>query len=105
MVNTDIALRNLSRAAVLGLRSWWLHRRVRMAIARSAVFDQAWYRATYAELGEDDPLNHYLANPEGRRPSPWFDPAWYLQKHPDVAGSGVEPLAHYVLFGAREGRD
>ena len=34
-----------------------------------------------------------------------FDAAWYLKQHPDVAAAGVDPLRHYLLFGAREGRD
>ncbi|WP_293905319.1 hypothetical protein [Phenylobacterium sp.] len=34
-----------------------------------------------------------------------FDPAWYLAANSDVAGSGVAPLVHYLVAGAREGRD
>jgi hypothetical protein len=34
-----------------------------------------------------------------------LDKDWYLAKNIDVAEAGVDPIWHYVLFGAREGRD
>jgi ubiquinone/menaquinone biosynthesis C-methylase UbiE/glycosyltransferase involved in cell wall biosynthesis len=34
-----------------------------------------------------------------------FDRAWYLRNHPDVEASGVDPIMHYVLHGARQGHD
>lgn len=34
-----------------------------------------------------------------------FDPDWYLRTYPDVAAAGVDPLRHYLQFGAAEGRD
>ena len=34
-----------------------------------------------------------------------FDREWYLQQNPDVAKARVNPLRHYVLHGAHEGRD
>ncbi len=36
---------------------------------------------------------------------PLFDDMWYLQRYPDVAASGVDPLEHYLGFGAAEKRD
>jgi GT2 family glycosyltransferase/glycosyltransferase involved in cell wall biosynthesis len=33
-----------------------------------------------------------------------FDPAFYSNRYPDVQVSGMDPLAHYLLYGAREGR-
>ena len=33
-----------------------------------------------------------------------FDAGWYLLAYPDVASTGDEPLLHYVLHGASEGR-
>jgi glycosyltransferase involved in cell wall biosynthesis len=35
----------------------------------------------------------------------FFEPAWYLRRHPDVAATGMEPLLHYVRHGIDEGRD
>ncbi len=34
-----------------------------------------------------------------------FDEQWYLREYADVAGSGMEPIRHYLKFGADEGRD
>lgn len=36
--------------------------------------------------------------------TPLFDAAWYLRRYPDVSSSGLEPLAHYLVFGGGEGR-
>lgn len=33
-----------------------------------------------------------------------FDAEWYLSVNTDVADAGIDPLRHYVEFGAREGR-
>lgn len=34
-----------------------------------------------------------------------FDEAWYLERYPDVAISGVDPVQHYLRHGCDEGRD
>jgi hypothetical protein len=34
-----------------------------------------------------------------------FDHAWYLRRYPDVEEAGVDPLGHYLEFGAFEQRD
>lgn len=34
-----------------------------------------------------------------------FDPGYYRLRYPEVAASGIDPLYHYIRFGAREGRD
>lgn len=34
-----------------------------------------------------------------------FDAAWYLKENPDIAASKIDPLQHYVRFGAAEGRN
>lgn len=33
-----------------------------------------------------------------------FDTEWYGQAHPDVTASGLDPAAHFILFGRSEGR-
>jgi hypothetical protein len=33
-----------------------------------------------------------------------FDPAFYLERYPDVAAVRMHPFAHYLLNGAAEGR-
>lgn len=42
-------------------------------------------------------------DPSGRL-SALFDSTWYLQRNPDVAKSGKDPLDHYLNFGWRKGR-
>ncbi|WP_162917043.1 glycosyltransferase [Dongia deserti] len=39
------------------------------------------------------------------RGSGLFDTPWYLEAYPDVAARKVDPLRHYIRYGAREGRD
>jgi len=34
-----------------------------------------------------------------------FDKDWYLKEYGDVAQSGMDPIEHYVLFGAKELRN
>src|SRR5262249_31260872 len=34
-----------------------------------------------------------------------FDAAYYLKTYPDVAASGMDPIRHYVVHGAEEGRN
>ncbi len=34
-----------------------------------------------------------------------FDSSFYLESNPDVASAGIDPLVHYLTFGAAEGRD
>lgn len=53
-----------------------------------------------------DPLDHFVAHGwrEGRRPNPYFDPAWYLAEYPDVREAELNPLLHYVRHGEAERR-
>ncbi|MCF8466578.1 MAG: glycosyltransferase, partial [Sneathiella sp.] len=34
-----------------------------------------------------------------------FDKTWYLHENPDVAKQQIDPLIHYIRYGALEGRD
>jgi hypothetical protein len=47
-----------------------------------------------------NPLAHYLGpgTPEGRNPNNWFDTSAYLDRNPEVAISGLNPLAHYLAM-------
>ncbi|MDB5446602.1 MAG: glycosyl transferase family 1, partial [Phenylobacterium sp.] len=105
MSSPGATLRNPLRAWLTGLRRWRLRRRQRRALAASAIFDAQWYRSAYPDAAGADPVDHYLACADGRRPSPWFDAAWYVTRYPDVVRSGINPLAHYILYGAAEGRN
>jgi hypothetical protein len=68
-----------------------------------AVFDAAWYRETYPDVGRSgfDGLTHFLhfGWKEGRNPSPRFSVSSYLAANPQVAESGVNPLVHALKSG------
>ena len=34
-----------------------------------------------------------------------FDREWYLKQYPDVAALKIDPIRHYLRYGAKEGRD
>jgi glycosyltransferase involved in cell wall biosynthesis len=84
-------------------RAWCLQ-----LLSRSALFETAFYLATYPEIAERgiDPLEHFwdFGVQEDRRPNPFFEPLWYLTQYPDVGKEGLQPLLHYALKGDREGR-
>ena len=85
-------------------------------------FSTRGYLARYPDVAKAgvNPLLHYIrsGNVEGRLVVPFdeegielisssdlFDSEWYLAQNPDVRRAGLDPLAHYVEFGAWEGRD
>ena len=37
--------------------------------------------------------------------SAFFDAAWYLEKYPELRSIDLDPLRHFILYGAAEGRD
>ncbi|MEZ5881799.1 MAG: glycosyltransferase family 4 protein [Nitratireductor sp.] len=87
-------------------------------------FDETFYLSNYPDVAVQgsDALRHYLLFGwrEGRRKSPprerallrkaavaligGFDADYYLKTHEDLSRSGIDPLAHYLKFGWREGR-
>ncbi len=77
-------------------------------ISQSAFFDNAWYKATYAQIRFKglSPEEHFLHHGAKLRtnPSPLFDSGFYLDSYPDVRDGGINPLVHYLQFGQRENR-
>jgi len=79
----------------------------RTRAASAIFFDRKFYRSTNAEFSAKvAPLMHFLAAGafDGRKPHPLFDPAFYLERYPDVRETGVNPLLHFIRYGAAEGR-
>ncbi|MBV8577588.1 MAG: glycosyltransferase, partial [Acetobacteraceae bacterium] len=76
-------------------------------IAASPLFDAAWYRSQYPDIGDANPALHYLVRgaAEGRSPGPRFAGEWYLQRYRDVLNAGENPLWHYIEHGLKEGRE
>jgi len=59
----------------------------------------------YSKLNQNqDALGLAIAAYKKISGSPLFDPIYYTKRYNDVADSGLEPLVHYVVFGATEGR-
>ena len=69
-------------------------------------FDPAWYRAHHAVPEGELCLAHFLRQRcTGRvSPLPEFDSGFYLRANPDVLASGMDPMEHYLVRGAAEGR-
>lgn len=40
-----------------------------------------------------------------RRDAIFFDGQWYLNAYPDIREEGINPLEHFLAFGAKEGRN
>jgi len=61
-----------------------------------ALFDPAWYRATYNLDTVENTLAHFLRHRATGRvsPIPGFDPVRYLRTHPDVFNSQADPFLH-----------
>ncbi len=57
-------------------------------------------------MGVDEALDGYFSVPFPTFDlSPLFDSAYYLRCNPDLVASRTNPLHHFLLFGAAEGRD
>jgi hypothetical protein len=39
------------------------------------------------------------------RESGLFDAAWYCERYPEAAGTGIDPIEHYLTVGAAQGHD
>lgn len=79
-------------------------RRYRL-IARSAIFDPAWYKGAYPEAEGCDPISHYLREgaEQGFRPHLLFDPVWRRAAVGAPPPRDPNPLIDYILLGAAEG--
>jgi hypothetical protein len=59
----------------------------------------------YGKLHQNqDALGSALAGFKSLTQTPLFDPIYYAENYEDVNTSGLEPLVHYLLFGAAESR-
>ncbi|WP_238313542.1 rhamnosyltransferase WsaF family glycosyltransferase [Methylobacterium crusticola] len=68
------------------------------------LFDYHWYADRYGiPGGAAAAFADYRDHAGSRSPHPLFDAPWYLGAYPEVAQSGMDPLAHYLTEGARRG--
>jgi hypothetical protein len=72
-------------------------------LADSGLFDADWYLQNYPDVAE---ARHYLTlgASEGRDPNPFFSTKAYMKFNLDIARSGMNPLVHFVRYGAAKGR-
>lgn len=80
---------------------------VHKAFSDGELFDLTYYNNQISESTKSisEAAFHYVflgGAKRGVRPSPLFDSAYYLTSNPDVAASGVNPLAHFLKVGAKE---
>ncbi len=70
------------------------------------LFDTAYYMSQAGISGESgNPLLHFLAQTRPANPHPLFDMEYYLAQSPDIDPATTNPLVHFVLHGASEGRN
>jgi GT2 family glycosyltransferase/glycosyltransferase involved in cell wall biosynthesis len=70
------------------------------------VANRALRRALRIAIGKKfymDPKNIWLAHRIGT--SRLFDRDWYLRNYPDISRRGVDPIVHFLKYGAQEGRN
>lgn len=83
-------------------------RRIYLTVQASPLFDRHWYRrhnmSGLSRMG--DPLWHFLKHGQRKAldPSEQFDSGYYLHAYPDVQGSQLNPLFHYLEYGPAERR-
>lgn len=69
-------------------------------IEASSLFQPAWYLQQYTDvaLACINPATHFLhcGAAEGRDPGPEFSTRDYLELHPELAQTGVNPLVHHL---------
>lgn len=104
LANRDGEIAQLSArvALVMGSRSWRITKPLRglgPARARLARASAAIQALLFSEGMKRRLWTHQIKR------SGLFDAAFYLRSNPDVAASGLDPLAHYLERGAVEGRN
>ena len=79
----------------------------------SIEFNEAFYLSTYTDVAAAisrgaiaNARAHFdtFGRFEGRNPNAFFNTTFYLSQYPDVANARVNPLNHFLEFGAKEGR-
>ena len=58
-------------------------------------------------LSPEEAIAHYdvEGQHEGANPHPLFDTGWYLERYPEAAAPGSNPLLHFIAHSPAEGQD
>jgi len=82
-------------------------------MANTIAFDEQFYLQQYPDVAAAvsrglvaSGAEHYekFGRFESRNPNAFFNTSFYLGEYPDVARAGVNPLTHFLNFGANENR-
>jgi glycosyltransferase involved in cell wall biosynthesis len=95
LLHEQVNAYKLEREALLKSTSWKLTAPLRWISLKAGKFKKKIKPALYVFNGQ------YRLIKKSRR----FDTSYYLEKNADVAASGMNPLVHYLEFGAKEGTD
>ncbi|MDA9837089.1 glycosyltransferase [Luminiphilus sp.] len=94
----DLIERILGSSHVLGAK----------IIGKTKIFQKSYYERQAGKQFPDDnsAIKHYLKKGylKGFSASPFFSERYYLSLYKDVEEASMNPLLHYVQFGATEGR-
>lgn len=66
------------------------------------LFDPERHRTQFSLRSTAKGFEHYMRFGRRGSPHPLFDGGFYLDQHPEIDASGVNPLQHYVATGAAE---
>jgi len=106
-LRSELIAAQASGQIILKSRAWKLTKPLRQLIEGLSYVDEIGLARTVSLILKRDlmkqlRLHRHLALVEQSR---MFDASWYLAQYPDVARANVEPMRHYLVFGAAEGRD
>lgn len=75
-------------------------------VKASFLYNDEFYIGRYGLASDLDGVKHFCKRgwKRGYNPSEFFNSIFYLNKYPDVRQSGLNPLIHYLRYGARERR-
>lgn len=83
--------------------------RQRLRVSAQDVKEQLLVNSRYARFRIWDCLSPLFSTTARQvysiRKSGLFDVKWYIERYPEIAWSGIDPVLHYVRYGAGEGRD
>jgi Methyltransferase domain len=86
------------------LRDLSADRRTVRLLRSSGLFDRDYYLAQNPDVAAArlDPVRHYVrcGAAEGRNPSRFFETLAYVENHPELNHTGMNPLLHYALHGS-----
>jgi glycosyltransferase involved in cell wall biosynthesis len=79
--------------------------RSRFARHASRIVKLLWWTITFQLDARVRAVRLRRANIKLIAASGLFDSAWYLEQYPDIRTYGIDPLIHYLKYGANEDRD